>query len=75
MQGGDTQDQNLLQFFLNVVEFGMTPQEAAEAANFNTFQMRSWLGDHESRARPHPRSHASTPALGAQRAARRWATT
>ncbi|MCK7480479.1 MAG: hypothetical protein M0C28_27010 [Candidatus Moduliflexus flocculans] len=23
MQGGDTQDQNLLQFFLNVVEFGM----------------------------------------------------
>jgi gamma-glutamyltranspeptidase/glutathione hydrolase len=24
VQGGDTQDQNLLQFFLNVVEFGMT---------------------------------------------------
>ena len=31
VQGGDTQDQNLLQFFLNVVEFGMTLQEAAEA--------------------------------------------
>src|SRR5689334_16841330 len=25
VQGGDTQDQNLLQFFLDVVEFGMTP--------------------------------------------------
>ena len=29
VQGGDSQDQNLLQFFLNVAEFGMTPQEAA----------------------------------------------
>jgi gamma-glutamyltranspeptidase/glutathione hydrolase len=48
VQGGDTQDQNLLQFFLNVVEFGMTPQEAAEAANFNTFQVRKWLGDRQS---------------------------
>jgi gamma-glutamyltranspeptidase/glutathione hydrolase len=45
VQGGDTQDQNLLQFFLNVVEFGMTPQEATEAANINTFQVRKWLGD------------------------------
>jgi len=45
VQGGDTQDQNLLQFFLNVVEFGMTPQEATEAANVNTFQVRKWLGD------------------------------
>jgi gamma-glutamyltranspeptidase/glutathione hydrolase len=48
VQGGDTQDQNLLQFFLNVVEFGMTPQEATEAANFNTFQVRKWLGDRQS---------------------------
>ncbi|HEX9633106.1 MAG TPA: gamma-glutamyltransferase [Gemmatimonadales bacterium] len=39
VQGGDTQDQNLLQFFLNVVEFGMTVQEAAEAANINSYQM------------------------------------
>ena len=31
VQGGDTQDQNLLQFFLNVVEFGMNVQEAADA--------------------------------------------
>jgi gamma-glutamyltranspeptidase/glutathione hydrolase len=47
VQGGDSQDQNLLQFFLNVVEFGMTPQEATEAANFNTYQARSSFGVHE----------------------------
>lgn len=41
VQGGDTQDQNLLQFFLNVAEFGMTVQKASEAANFNTNQL--WL--------------------------------
>lgn len=41
VQGGDTQDQNLLQFFLNVVEFGMNVQQAAEAANFNSNQL--WL--------------------------------
>ncbi|WP_333574371.1 gamma-glutamyltransferase family protein [Sphingobacterium sp.] len=41
VQGGDTQDQNLLQFFLNMVEFGMTPQQASEAANINSNQL--WL--------------------------------
>ncbi|WP_298709400.1 gamma-glutamyltransferase [Chitinophaga sp.] len=41
VQGGDTQDQNLLQFFLNVVEFGMTVQQATEAANINSNQL--WL--------------------------------
>jgi gamma-glutamyltranspeptidase/glutathione hydrolase len=41
VQGGDSQDQNLLQFFLNVVEFGMTPQQAVEAPNINSYQMRS----------------------------------
>lgn len=41
VQGGDTQDQNLLQFFLNVTEFGMNVQQAAEAPNFNTNQL--WL--------------------------------
>jgi gamma-glutamyltranspeptidase/glutathione hydrolase len=49
VQGGDSQDQNLLQFFLNVVEFGMTVQEASEAPNINSFQMRSSFGEHESR--------------------------
>ena len=48
VQGGDSQDQNLLQFFLNVVEFGMNVQEAAEAPNINSFQMRSSFGGHET---------------------------
>jgi gamma-glutamyltranspeptidase / glutathione hydrolase len=48
VQGGDTQDQNLLQFFLNVVEFGMTVQQATEAANFNSYQMHSSFDDHKS---------------------------
>ncbi|RPI24775.1 MAG: gamma-glutamyltransferase family protein [Acidobacteria bacterium] len=47
VQGGDTQDQNLLQFFLNVVEFGMTVQEACEAANITSYQMRSSFEDHK----------------------------
>ena len=49
VQGGDSQDQNLLQFFLNVVEFGMNVQEAVEAANFNSYQMQSSFGAHESK--------------------------
>ncbi len=48
VQGGDTQDQNLLQFFLNVVEFGMTVQEATEAANITSYQMRDSFNDHQS---------------------------
>jgi gamma-glutamyltranspeptidase/glutathione hydrolase len=46
VQGGDTQDQNLLQFFLNVVEFGMNVQQAAEAANITSYQMQSSFGAH-----------------------------
>ena len=49
VQGADTQDQNLLQFFLNVVEFGMNVQQATEAANINSEQFRSTFGAHESR--------------------------
>ena len=41
VQGGDTQDQNLLQFFLNMVEFDMTVQQATEAPNINSNQL--WL--------------------------------
>ncbi len=48
VQGGDTQDQNLLQFFLDIVEFGMTVQEACEAANITSYQMRSSFGEHKS---------------------------
>jgi gamma-glutamyltranspeptidase / glutathione hydrolase len=46
VQGGDTQDQNLLQFFLNVVEFGMTVQQACEAPNITSFQMHDSFGRH-----------------------------
>jgi gamma-glutamyltranspeptidase/glutathione hydrolase len=48
VQGGDTQDQNLLQFFLDIVEFGMTPQQAAEAPNFTSYQMHDSFGGHEA---------------------------
>ena len=48
VQGGDTQDQNLLQFFLKFVEFGMTVQEACEAANITSYQMRSSFGQHDA---------------------------
>jgi gamma-glutamyltranspeptidase / glutathione hydrolase len=48
VQGGDTQDQNLLQFFLNVVEFGMNVQQASEAPNVTSYQMRDSFGNHES---------------------------
>ena len=47
IQGGDGQDQDSLQFFLNIVEFGMTPQESAEAPGFNSFQMRASFDQHE----------------------------
>lgn len=46
VQGGDTQDQNCLQFFLNVVEFGMNVQEACEAPNIVSYQMQSSFGEH-----------------------------
>jgi gamma-glutamyltranspeptidase/glutathione hydrolase len=34
--GADLQEQSKLQVFLNIVEFGMNPQEAIEAHRFNT---------------------------------------
>lgn len=46
VQGGDTQDQNSLQFFLNVVEFGMNVQQACEAPNIVSYQMQSSFGAH-----------------------------
>jgi gamma-glutamyltranspeptidase / glutathione hydrolase len=65
VQGGDTQDQNLLQFFLDIVEFGMTVQEATEAANINTNQL--WLslgGTKNDDRKPRPGNlllHENTP--------------
>ena len=48
VQGGDTQDQNLLQFFLNMVEFGMGVQQAVEAHNITSYQMQSSFGAHQA---------------------------
>jgi len=44
--GGDSQDQTLLQIFLDVVEFGMNPQEAVEAPRFNSEAMYSTFDTH-----------------------------
>lgn len=66
VQGGDTQDQNLLQFFLDMVEFGMTVQEATEAPNINTYQFYLSLGEGEDGQDRKPKPgylliHESTP--------------
>ena len=45
--GGDNQDQALLQVLLNIVEFGMNPQEAVEAPRFDTQHYISSFDDHE----------------------------
>ena len=47
VQGGDAQDQMLLQLILNIVEFGMTVQQAAEADNFLCYQMHQSFGLHK----------------------------
>lgn len=62
VQGGDTQDQNLLQFFLNMVEFGMNVQEATEAPNINTYQLYLSLGGADRKPKPGQiLLHESTP--------------
>lgn len=49
VQGGDTQDQNLLQFFLNMTEWDMTVQQAAEGkGHIQSFQMQSSFGAHQA---------------------------
>jgi gamma-glutamyltranspeptidase/glutathione hydrolase len=45
--GGDNQDQALLQVLLNVIDFGMSPQEAVEAPRFQTEHFYSSFGAHE----------------------------
>jgi gamma-glutamyltranspeptidase/glutathione hydrolase len=45
--GGDNQDQALLQVLLNVIEFGMNPQEAVEAPRFDTQHYISSFDNHE----------------------------
>ncbi|MFN7944789.1 MAG: gamma-glutamyltransferase family protein [Blastocatellia bacterium] len=45
--GGDNQDQALLQVLLNVIEFGLNPQEAVEAPRFETKHFVSSFDDHK----------------------------
>jgi gamma-glutamyltranspeptidase/glutathione hydrolase len=47
VQGGDTQDQNLLQFFLDFVEFGLNVQQACEAPNITSYQMHDSFSGHK----------------------------
>jgi gamma-glutamyltranspeptidase/glutathione hydrolase len=49
VQGGDTQDQDLLQFFLAMTEFDFTVQQAAEHTGFHSYQMRTSFGQHVAR--------------------------
>jgi gamma-glutamyltranspeptidase/glutathione hydrolase len=44
--GGDNQDQALLQLILDVVEFGLDPQEAVEAPRFQTRHLVSSFDNH-----------------------------
>ena len=45
--GGDLQDQTLLQVFLNIVEFNMSPQEAIEAPRFDSAHLYTSFDFHE----------------------------
>jgi gamma-glutamyltranspeptidase / glutathione hydrolase len=45
--GGDNQDQALLQVLLNLVDFGMSPQEAVEAPRFQTEHFYASFAMHE----------------------------
>jgi len=45
--GGDNQDQAMLQVLLNILEFGMTPQEAVEAPRFQTEHFYASFAFHE----------------------------
>jgi gamma-glutamyltranspeptidase/glutathione hydrolase len=45
--GGDNQDQALLQVLLNILDFGMTPQEAVEAPRFQTEHFYASFDFHE----------------------------
>jgi gamma-glutamyltranspeptidase/glutathione hydrolase len=45
--GGDNQDQALLQVLLNLIDFGMSPQEAVEAPRFQTEHFYASFSRHE----------------------------
>ena len=45
--GGDNQDQALLQVLLNIIDFGMPPQEAVESPRFQTEHFYASFDFHE----------------------------
>jgi len=45
--GGDNQDQAMLQVLLNLIDFGMSPQEAVEAPRFQTEHFYTSFAGHE----------------------------
>lgn len=45
--GGDNQDQALLQVLLNIIDFGMTPQEAVESPRFQSEHFYASFDFHE----------------------------
>ena len=45
--GGDNQDQAMLQVLLNIIDFGMSPQEAVEAPRFQTEHFYSSFAGHD----------------------------
>lgn len=45
--GGDNQDQAVLQVILNMIVFGMAPQQAVEAPRFQTNALHASFGNHE----------------------------
>jgi len=49
VQGGDSQDQNLLQFFLNMIEWDMNVQQAVDGrGHIQSFGMQSSFGAHQA---------------------------
>src|SRR6185437_10245760 len=66
VQGGDSQDQNLLQYFLDVLEFGMMPQQTVNAPNMNSFQMMNSFQDHSPQIGRMLVASSTPPAVRAQ---------
>ena len=44
--GGDSQDQQILQVLLNVIDYGLPLQAAVDSPRFNTLSIQSSFGDH-----------------------------
>ena len=70
--GADTQPQAQLQFFLNVVEFGMTVQQALEQPSIVSTGFKSSYYPHDGRW--HAADSVARPASPCSTSSRRWGT-